>query len=89
MLLTKHAATRIQQRGIPPQIIKNIIEHGSVRRVPGNAMARFISKKDFKVLQQMLPKNDCVKLQKYKNVYIVVKDQKVLTVGRRTQRYKS
>ena len=89
MRITKHAATRIQQRGVPPQIVKSIIDHGTTRRVPGNAVARFMSRKDFKALQQMLPKNDCVKLEKYKNVYIVMKDSQILTVGHRTRRFKN
>lgn len=89
MQITTHAAASIQQRGVPPQIVKSIIAHGSTRRMPGNAIARFVSRKDYKVLQKMLPKNDCVSLEKYRNVYIVMKDSQILTVGRRTRRYKN
>lgn len=87
MITSQHARVRMQQRGIPEQIVKNIIAYGSSRKVPGGAIARFISNKDLKDLTRLLPKNECRQLDRHKSVYVVMDDENIITVGHRTKRF--
>jgi len=87
MQTSQHAQARMQQRGIPTQVVRNIIAHGSTRKVPGGAIARFMSKESLKSVNSTLPKNDCLALERHKNVYVVISDNAVITVGHRTKRF--
>lgn len=87
MLATHHATIRMQQRGIPQQVVRNIIAHGTTRKAPGGAVARFVSKKDLQRLSRLLPKNECTQLDRHKSVYVVMNDESIITVGHRTKRF--
>jgi len=87
MNTSKHAYTRMQQRGIPIQIVQKIITYGSYQRVPGGAISRYLSKRDFKILARSLAREDYVELDKYKSVYVILSNDNVVTVGHRTRRY--
>jgi len=69
------------------QLVRNIIAYGSTRRVAGGAVARFMSKKDLKSLSTLLPKNECVQLDRHKGVYVVMASDCIVTVGHRTKRF--
>ena len=84
---SQHATIRMQQRGIPEQVVRNIITHGSTRKAPGGAIARFMSKKDLQRLTCLLPKNQCIQLDRHKRVYVVLDDEHIITVGHRTKRF--
>ena len=87
MQTSQHARIRMQQRGVSEQIVRNIIAYGDTRRVPGGAQARFVSKKSLKALSNTLPKNDCIELERHKNVYVVMSDGAIITVGHRHKRF--
>ena len=87
MHTSQHAEIRMQQRGIPEQLVRNIIAFGSTRRVAGGAVARFMSKKDLKSLSNLLPKNEYVQLDRHKGVYVVMDSDCVITVAHRTKRF--
>ena len=87
MLTTHHATIRMQQRGIPEQVVRNIIAHGSIRKVPGGATAGFISKKDLQRLTRLLPRNESKQLDRHKSVYVVMDDESIITVGHRYKRF--
>ena len=87
MLPSQHATIRMQQRGIPDQVVRNIIAHGSTRKAPGGAIARFISKKDLQSLTSLLPRNERIQLDRHKGVYVVLDDEHIITVGHRTKRF--
>jgi len=87
MQTSQHAQIRMQQRGIPEQIVRNIVAYGSTRKVPGGAVARFMSKKDLNGLRRQLPKNECVQLDRHKSVYVVIDSDAIITVGHRTKRF--
>jgi len=87
MLATQHATIRMQQRGIPKQVVRNIIAHGTSRKAPGGAIARFVSKKDLQRLSRLLPKNECTQLDRHKSVYVVMNEESIITVGHRTRRF--
>ena len=87
MQTSQHAQIRMQQRGIPEQIVRNIIAYGSIRKVPGGAVTRFISKKNLDGLRRQLPKNECAQLDRHKSVYVVIDSDAIITVGHRTKRF--
>lgn len=70
MLGTQHATIRMQQRGIPEQVVRNIIAPGSTHKVHGGATAGFVSKKDLQRLARRLPKNQSKQLDPHKSVYV-------------------
>lgn len=84
---SQHAQTRMQQRGIPANVIHNIIAYGTTRKVPGGAVARFMSKKSLQSITRTLPKKDCLALDRHKNVYVVLASDQVITVGHRKIRF--
>jgi len=86
---SKHARTRMQQRGISEKLVKNIMTHGNIRRVAGGAIACYMSRKSLKTVDQHLPREDCLELHRQKNVYVVVGDNSVITVGHRTRRFRN
>jgi len=71
MQTSQHAEIRMQQRGIPEQLVRNIITYGSTRRVAGGAVARFMSNQ----------------LDRHKGVYVVMASDCIVTVGHRTKRF--
>lgn len=87
MQATQHALIRMQQRGIPALVIDAIIEHGTTRRVPGGAVAKFIAKKSINKVMDNLPKKDRITIDRHKNVYLVIGDESIITVGYRTRRF--
>ena len=87
MITTQHAQIRMQQRGIPATVIENIIEHGVTRKVPGGAVARFMSKKALNSIGFKLPKPERIALDRHKNVYVVMDCEQVITVGHRYKRF--
>ena len=87
MKTTQHAEIRMQQRGIPATVIENIITHGATRKVPGGAVARFMSKKALSSISFKLPKADRIALDRHKNVYVVMDSDHVITVGHRHKRF--
>jgi len=86
---SRHAQIRMQQRGIPAQVVRNIITYGQARRVAGGATAQIITTRSLKRLSNELPKNDCVELERYKNVYVVMDNNSIITVGHRKKRFKN
>jgi len=84
---TRHAQTRLQQRGIPSVVVANIIAWGATRKVPGGAIARFMSKQSLKDVSGSLPKKDALQLDRYKHVYVVMESEHIITVGHQKNRF--
>ncbi len=84
---SKHAETRMQQRGISARLVRNVISYGSTHRVPGGAVAKRISRKDLKELDQILPRHELKEMNRQRDVYVVMQHANVLTVGHRTARF--
>lgn len=83
-----HARTRMQQRGISARLVRNVIDYGSTYRVLGGAMARRVTRKDLKELDEVLPKKELLDLDRHRDVYVVIShNDDVITVGHRSTRF--
>ncbi len=86
---TAHARVRMQQRGISANLVRNILKHGNARRVAGGAVACYLSRKSLQTIGQHLPRKDYIEIERQKNVYVVVGDTSIITVGHRTKRFRN
>lgn len=82
-----HAQARMQQRGISARLVRNVIDYGSTYRVLGGAVARRVTRKDLKELDEVLPKKELLDLDRHRDVYVVISNGDVITVGHRNTRF--
>ena len=88
MRLSQHAEVRMEQRAIPPLIVDWLIDYGSTSYDKHGAKRRFFDKRSRKRLTSAVGKSVVRQLSKQLSAYIVVNDEKVITVGYRTKRIK-
>jgi hypothetical protein len=85
--LTHHAATRLQQRGIPPWFLDLLVRHGKARHDGHQAVIRFVDKAARRRLQAVLSRTQYAEAERYFDVYAVVAmDGAVVTAAHRTRR---
>lgn len=84
---SQHARMRMQQRGIPPHVVDNIITYGSTCKVKGGAVARFMNREAMQYAENTLSKHERLALDRHKRVYVIVESDRVITVGHRRERY--
>lgn len=82
-----HAQARMQQRGISAHLVRNVIDYGSTYRVLGGAVARRVTRKDLKELDEVLSKKELLDLDRHRDVYVVISNNDVITVGHRSTRF--
>jgi len=82
-----HAQARMQQRGISARLVRNVVDYGSTYRVLGGAVARRVTRKDLKELDEVLPKKELIDLDRHRDVYVVISNNNVVTVGHRSTRF--
>jgi len=87
MSYSLHAQARMQQRGVSARLVQNVIDYGSTYRVLGGAVARRVSRKDLRELDEVLPKKELLDLDGHRDVYVVINDDDVITVGHRSTRF--
>ena len=79
MELTRHAKTRMQQRGIRPEMLEALLDHGRVARAGGGCDIVYFDKHARAAL--------AAEAERLRNSYAIVgSDGAVITVGHRTRR---
>lgn len=79
---TAHAATRMQQRGIPPLIVEAALRHGTKLYAPGGVTRRVLDNKAIKRSQKHFGKACAKPLADYCGIYVVINsDGIILTVA--------
>lgn len=85
--LTDHAATRMQQRGIPAWYLNLLVEHGKTTHDGHGALLKSVSKATRQRLRTVLSRQQYAQAERYFGVYAVVShDQAVVTTAHRTHR---
>lgn len=79
MNISKHALTRLQQRGIPKNYIDLIIQFGKPQYKPGGAVEYYIKKKDRTILKMHL-KNLSNNIDRLADKAVLVIDDRIITV---------
>ncbi len=78
MELTRHAKTRMQQRGIRPEMLEALLDHGRVARAGGGCDIVYFDKHARAALAAA---------ERVRNSYAILgSDGAVITVGHRTRR---
>ena len=90
LINTNHAASRIEQRGIPPMFISLLMQYGEKSHSGHDGIIRYFSKKSKKKMKYELGNSIINQLSRFMNIYLVhSRDEKVLiTAGRRNKRIK-
>lgn len=85
--LTKHAAKRMQQRGIPDEVLPLLLSYGRTEHDHRGACLVYLTKKGREQIARVTPRSEFKKLEPALDVYAVVDTEgHVLTIGHRTQR---
>jgi hypothetical protein len=80
--LSRHAATRCQQRGIKGQTVDLILAFGERRRTRDGATSVFLTRHRIEDAKRHLPKGEVAQLEKQRGVYLVVAESgTVITVA--------
>lgn len=79
--LSKHAAKRACQRGVPIKIIELIQVYGEEIHRGGGVVVRFFSKKGLEFIYSELGKEEKKMLKNKESAYIVENDGFVITTG--------
>lgn len=87
-MLTSHAQTRCQQRGIPSEVVDLLLAYGEERHRHG-ATVRFMDREARRRARQELGAARFARLADRLNAYVVVGDNgAVITAAQRRQRLK-
>ena len=85
MVLSKHAAKRMQQRGIPEQVIDWLVAYGEIDHQQG-AELYFFSKRSRRALARDVSARLLRRFDKALDAYLVCAQGRIATVGHRYQR---
>lgn len=84
---TKHAATRAQQRGIPPMIDQLLDSYGEVEHDGHGAIIVYMNKKSIRQMERDLGRRPVAKIAEWFDAYKVRSaDGETITIGHRTRR---
>ena len=91
MQLTKHAAERMQQRGIPPLIMRACIDYGSSHHAGSGSTLYCLDKKSKRRLEREWGRSVIKKLSGFLDgPYVIVgPDGVIMTTGKRFKRIRS
>lgn len=85
--LTRHAAVRLQQRGIPAWFVQLLVEHGASAHDGRGAVILSVNKAARQRLAKALDRKAYARAERWFDVYAVVSaDDSVVTAAHRTQR---
>jgi len=85
MVLSKHAAKRMQQRAIPEQVIDWLVAYGEIDHQQG-AELYFFSKRSRRALARDVSARLLRRFDKALDAYLVCAEGRIATVGHRYQR---
>jgi hypothetical protein len=84
--LTVHAAARLRQRGIPAEALDCLESFGHVRHDHPGAEVIYIDHRSRAMARRAMGEAAYRRAERLMNVYAVVADGRVVTVGHRTRR---
>ena len=85
--LSRHAQTRLQQRGIPFQVVGTLLDFGRIRHDHHGATVMYFDHRARRELRRTYGETGYRSLERHLDAYAVVAgDGVVMTVGHRTRR---
>ena len=83
---TRHAASRAQQRGIPPLVGELLDRYGDEEHSTGGAVVLYLSKASIRNMERDLGRRPVACLSQWLDAYKVMgSDGQTITVGHRTR----
>ena len=85
--MTRHAQARLQQRGIPPDVVENLLDFGhEAHDHHGSRIVFFDHRARQQLLRQVGPES-YKRIESHLDAYAVIADSgRIITVGHRTRR---
>ena len=85
--VSRHAATRMQQRGLPPLVLQWLEDYGSERYDGHGGVIRYFDKRARRALERAVGREPVRRMHEWLNSYAVfAHDGTAVTVGRRHKR---
>lgn len=83
--LSRHAATRVQQRGVPPLILNWLLDYGAEEFDGRGGIVRYFNNQAVRHLEREVGHAPVARLSEYLRCYLVesARDGGVITVGKR------
>lgn len=85
-VLSRHATTRLQQRGLPRAVVEWLQLFGAEEHDKHGAVIRYFDKSGRRRLEQALGRAVVRRMGDFLDAYLVEHDGCVVTIGHRTQR---
>jgi hypothetical protein len=84
-MTSKHAERRMQQRGIPPLVVRWLIEFGQIRYDHRGGIVYYFDKRSRRNLEREFGTKVVARLSEFLNAYVVssTHDETIITVGHR------
>jgi hypothetical protein len=87
LTMTHHAQARLQQRGIPHNVIENLLDFGHEARSHNGSRIVYFDHRARQQLRRQFGTDSYKRIEPYLDAYAVVADTgEVITVGHRTRR---
>jgi hypothetical protein len=87
LTMTHHAQTRLQQRGIPHNVIENLLDFGHEAHSHNGSRIVYFDHRARQQLRRQVGTESYKRIEPYLDAYAVVADTgEVITVGHRTRR---
>ncbi len=81
IMYTKHAKTRMQQRGIDPLVVDLLLQYGVEQHDNKGGVRRFFNKMSRKELRRSIGRMTYRKLEHYWDAYLIEAGGQIVTVG--------
>jgi hypothetical protein len=87
LTMTHHAQTRLQQRGIPPTVVENLLDFGHETHSHHRSLIVYFDRRARQQLRRQIGMESYKRIEPYLDAYAVVADSgEIITVGHRTRR---
>lgn len=83
VIKTKHAQARMQQRGISDSMLQLLLEYGKYTHDKRGAEIVSFNRKSRNNLKRDLSRKDYAQIERHLDVYTVITDDVIVTVGHR------
>ncbi len=86
-MVSRHAQTRVQQRGIPAFLIDWLLDFGAVESDHRGGEVHYFDRKSKRFAMNLMRRNGLTQLERCLDAYLISSvDGTVITVGHRTKR---
>jgi len=86
---TKHASSRMQQRGIPPLVIDWLLDYGAAAPAGEGCTMHYFDKAAWRALERAIGRRPACRMADYRRAYTVTRGSVLVTAGYRRKRIRT